>query len=867
MKLLRFLSVLAASFLLVGTGARGAVGISVSPSVISNDYRGVITLNITGLNVGQSVRVEKFADFNQNGVFDPGIGEALFQSFVLTDGVGSPVFAGVTNVNVPGDGDGLANGVIAAQLRFETGTEANRAAGRFGFRVVNPGGPTLLASAVLTVNQAEQAQRITGMVRAVGGGELTNAFVYLLAAGRGDFLAGVLSDATGAFSIKVPVGSYMVNASRPGFVTLFNQSATVTVGTGQTVLAGDITLPAATRTVSGRITDATTAQGVAGLQVTSGEGAAGFALVFSDTNGNYALPVLAGDGALDISLNSLGTLGLVGPANKSSFTGAGDVAGLNVALARATALLYGRVTNQAAQAVSGVPVEVGDATDSVFQAAGQSVAADGSYIVGVVAGALSFGVDADGLASRGLLPSPLNQRTGTVTVGGALQVNLGVVPPAAHLRGRLVDQGGGGVAGVSIYASPEGGGDGSGTMTDGDGRFDLGVSAGRFYVGASSEDLATRSLLGSQLTVTVADGVNQEGLLLVALPANRRISGRVLGGATGLANVDVYASLMVNGTNFNASARTDGAGQYSLLVFGATWSVNVDSGDLIGQGFAAVNNRNVPVGGSDVTGIDFNASAPVAYLRGQVRDENNNPIADVNLFASLEAGGGSFNGRSDATGSFSIGVGSAGTYRLGLSADVSARNLIAGQWLTLTVVNGDVQTGLVLRVRTATRRITGRLTGNGAAVVGADVYAYATVGGETFNANTQTDGNGQFSLTVFDATWQVGVSGQDLSNRGLPGVNDRAVTVAGADAVVDIIIISNPSRPTLQVRPRVGGLFQVRILGQAGPRYLLQSSTSLLPGQWSTVIDTNSPSASFDVVDPNSGAGQVRKFYRVTVTP
>jgi hypothetical protein len=212
-------------------------------------------------------------------------------------------------------------------------------------------------------------------------------------------------------------------------------------------------------------------------------------------------------------------------------------------------------------------------------------------------------------------------------------------------------------------------------------------------------------------------------------------------------------------------------------------------------------------------------------------------------------------------------VGAAGTYLLGLSSDVSARNLIAGQGLTLTVVNGVDQTGLVLRVRTATRRITGRVTGDGVAVVGANVYAYATVGGETFNANTQTDGNGQFSLTVFDAAWQVGVSGQDLSNRGLPGVNDRAVTVSGADAVVDIMIISNPSRPTLQVRPRVGGLFQVRILGQAGPRYLLQSSTSLLPGQWSTVIDTNSPSASFDVVDPNSGAGQVRKFYRVTVTP
>lgn len=868
MKLLRFLSVLAASFLLVGTGARGAVVISVSPSVISNDYRGVITLNITGLTNGQSVRVEKFADFNQNGVFDPGIGEALFQSFVLTDGVGSPVFAGVTNVNVPGDTDGAANGDIAARLYAANGAEGNRSAGRWVYRVMNAAAPDELARATLTVNQAAFSQRVTGTVSAAGGVVLSNAFVLVLGGANGSLVSIGLSDASGVYSIQLPPGNYSINAAKSGYVTRFEQSASAVLGAGAVVTA-NVQLDAAVKTVSGRVRDTVTSQGIAGVQVTTGNDSPnGFGLGFTDANGDYTIGVPAAANSVEVSRFSLATVGYVAPSMDTMFdTTIANATAVNIGVTPANALLWGVLTNRLGQPVGGVSIEAEDPPATNFRAVGVSDATDGRYFVGVTSGSLNFRLDSDDLQARGLLPSPSNLTAGNVATNGALRADLLAVAPSAHLRGRVVDAGGNGLEGMTVWASPQAGGGSFNAVTDGTGAFNIGVGTGTYFVGISTESLQSPERIGSMETRVVVDGVDQDNLLLVAVAVTRHIIGQVTGGGRRLGGVNVYAFARVDGTNFNANAMTDGTGHYSLGVFASPswWIAGVSSEDLTSRGFLALGSQSVSISSSDVT-VNFSAGRPDARFIGRVLDENSNPVAGANVYAAVPSGGGSFNGRTDGAGNFDLGV-SVGSYSVGVSSDVATMNYVPGPSLSLTAVSGVNQSDLVLRVRTATRRITGRLTGNGAAVVGADVYAYATVGGETFNANTQTDGNGQFSLTVFDATWQVGVSGQDLSNRGLPGVNDRAVTVSGADAVVDIIIISNPSRPTLQVRPRVGGLFQVRILGQAGPRYLLQSSTSLLPGQWSTVIDTNSPSASFDVVDPNSGAGQVRKFYRVTVTP
>ena len=865
MKLSRIFSLLVASVVLAVAPARAAVGFSVSPSVISNDYKGVITLTITGLANGQTVRIEKAGDYNLNGALDAGIGEPVIEAFLLKDGKAPPTFGGVANSSAAADVDGATNGAITARLVFANGSESSRGTGHFLYRVVDPGNSAVLASQVLTVNQVPRAQRITGTVTAAAGGAgLSNAFVIVLGGPNGNLLASTLSDVTGAYSMQMPVGNYQVNAIKPGFITDFSQSTPVNLTAGQVVPA-NVQLTAAPRTVSGRVTDSATGQGVGGLQLSFGGDKAPLSIGFTDGAGNYSIGVSTGPNSLEISPGNLNLLSYAGPPKDLTLdTTAGNVTGFNVTLTNATALVWGVLTNNLGQGIGGIEIKLSDPNLTAFRTRATTDSL-GRYWAGVVAGNLSFNLDNHGdLAALGLLPSPANLMSGTVAANAALQVNFLAVPPAAHLRGRVLDESSVGVAGLSVYASPQNSGGSFNALTGADGSFDIGVLAGGYYLGISNGDLAQRGLVASQLSVTVVDGVDQNNLVIYTRAANRQITGRVTGGGTPLANVQIFAEMMVNTTNFNASATTDGSGNYSLGVFAGSWRVSVNSGDLSNQGFFPVNEQiaNLAVGNAVV---NFSASAPTAYFRGQVRDENNNPIGNVNVFAIPSGGGGNgITAQTDASGNFALGV-SAGDYSVGVSTDVSSRNLVPESALPRAAVDGVDQNGITLRVHTATRRISGVVTGNGSPLAGVNVFASRSGFAPFYNANATTDAAGHFDLVVFDDSWNVGVSGSDLANRGLPGVGNRTVSAVGADATVNFIILSSPVRPQLQVLPRVGGKFQVRILGEIGPRYLLESSLSF-PPVWNPVLDTNSPAASFDVIDPNSGVGTPKKFYRVNVT-
>src|SRR3989442_13189246 len=110
--LLFSLVILCASALI--PSAEAAVGLSVSPANITNDYVGKVTLTITGLSAGQTVLVERFTDLNGNGVVDAAT-DGLFRSFTVTDGQ-LPIIGGVRNLNVPGDDDGTTNSQVRIDL-------------------------------------------------------------------------------------------------------------------------------------------------------------------------------------------------------------------------------------------------------------------------------------------------------------------------------------------------------------------------------------------------------------------------------------------------------------------------------------------------------------------------------------------------------------------------------------------------------------------------------------------------------------------------------------------------------------------------------------------------------------------------------
>src|SRR5438270_862613 len=81
---------------------QAAPTLTLSTSSLQSDVDAVLTHTITGIAVGETVTVERFADLNENGAIDSG--EPSLRTFVVTDGV-KPRLGGIVNGNVPGDVD------------------------------------------------------------------------------------------------------------------------------------------------------------------------------------------------------------------------------------------------------------------------------------------------------------------------------------------------------------------------------------------------------------------------------------------------------------------------------------------------------------------------------------------------------------------------------------------------------------------------------------------------------------------------------------------------------------------------------------------------------------------------------------------
>ena len=130
-----------------------AATLAVSPSLITNDFSGRITLTIGGLpSAGQTVRLDKYYDLATNGVVDAE--DPLMQSFLIKDGT-LPLIGGATNLNVPFDTDATANGQIVATLS-QPGLEKlfGLLEGPFLFRVSSPSNTFAVVFDQLSMNAA-----------------------------------------------------------------------------------------------------------------------------------------------------------------------------------------------------------------------------------------------------------------------------------------------------------------------------------------------------------------------------------------------------------------------------------------------------------------------------------------------------------------------------------------------------------------------------------------------------------------------------------------------------------------------------------------------------------------------------------------
>ncbi len=602
--------------LLKGIVSQAAVGLTLTPSTVSNTYSGPISLQITGLTNGETVLLERAIDANANGSVDAG--ELLVQSFRVTDGRVTS-FGGVRDMNIAGDEDGTANGQINAVIYLSAAPEFGRGASSYTIRLSSPTSRFSSVTQPFTVTQTAYAQRITGTVTS-GGAPVTNAAVALLIPVGDDiqFIAATFTDSAGNYSLNAAAGGgYLVLAAKPGYVSDLTAAPMVTLNSGQ-VLTTNLTLIASTRTISGNVSDGATGNGIAGLQLFLQSDNNTLTFAFTDANGNFTAPVVSDRWKIDISDFSLSQIGYLRPQNKPRIDATtGNISGVSIPLARETALIYGHLRNSTNAPLAGISFSCNDGNNQ-FQA-NATTDANGYYSVGVTAGSWYVGADNRNPALAGYLVQGTNV---TVSADQAIQVNFIALRATAHLLGRVTDPGGLPISDLTILAFTQSGGSSSATTAP-DGSFDLGVFGGNWTVQLETSGAAQRNLIGPTLAFTVTDGINVTNINYVVRTVTAQINGFVRNGqAVGLANVLMHASATINGSTYNQSVQTDANGNYQLGVINGSWQVGVDCFDLNNLGYGCPNEQSVVVNGANQT-ANFTASASVpAEIRSPARISN-----------------------------------------------------------------------------------------------------------------------------------------------------------------------------------------------------------------------------------------------------
>ena len=305
--------VLACLFLDAWNLSAAPLSITVSPTVITNNYVGTILLSISNLSsAGVMVRVDRFLDADSNGVVN---GNAWAgQSFYVTDGQ-EPIIGGVRNSNVPGDDDGSANGTILSHVPYPSANlTLEHISGQYIYRVTDlVSGQT--ATALLGIAQQILPQGVTGQVFAPGGLPLSNAPV-VVAQQTGNDGFGTVSDANGNFTIYATPGAYQILTIFPG--QLANGGSGFTINSNAFSSESLTNVASDGTTISGQVTNSVSGVGLPGIAIQAQTDSGLTALTATGTNGAYALSVNSNNWNLELGGGEGSILGFCrGPVHKS----------------------------------------------------------------------------------------------------------------------------------------------------------------------------------------------------------------------------------------------------------------------------------------------------------------------------------------------------------------------------------------------------------------------------------------------------------------------------------------------------------------------------------------------------------------------
>ena len=478
------LGFIAAVLLLPGIGSLSFAQqtLTVSPASTSNNYTGVITLNITGLTNGEKVSIERWLDLNANGTIDPG--EPLMDAFKIADNdLTNNLIGGVMDINVPWDTNST-NGSITTSLNFAGNMAIENMVGHFIYRLVSPTGRFAPVTALFTVTNAALTQSVSGIIYSNGLTPLPYAVVVAQDQQAGNPVGSAVSDSSGHFFLTLPPSTYSLIAGFPNYYMDQTTSPSIVLSNSMAA-TNNLSLSNGTVTLSGSVYNATNSSGVSGALLTLSSGKL-FAISFTDTNGNYSAAVTPSMWTVQPTKERLARRAFVLPRITNQWdTTTNSVSNANIPLPRGTALFYGTITDNSNAPFANVEMDASAGND--YSAKGYSDP-NGNYAVAILGGLTNEFWNCavnDGVGTP-VGNYVLNQFSSvTVSSNQAVPQNFIALPATARISGRVLDNSNNPVIGVQLYAGAQIGGDNYSSLdgtTDNSGNYTLAVAAGNWNV-------------------------------------------------------------------------------------------------------------------------------------------------------------------------------------------------------------------------------------------------------------------------------------------------------------------------------------------------------------------------------------------------
>lgn len=462
--------------------------------------------------------------------------------------------------------------------------------------------------------------------------------------------------------------------------------------------------------------------------------------------------------------------------------------GINVALDPAGRTISGLLRNATTLAPLPAIGIIGQASGGILSFTLSD--GNGAYVLPAPAGPCELMIDELAISHFGCLGTPFTESGNTSVTG----FHLDQLAATALIYGSLRTPANAPVGFARIEGetngSPEYKANG---LSDASGNYTLGVLPAAWRVHALAAGFVSRE--ETTVVNTAPSAVLQN---LVAYPVTAHLRGQVRDDANQpVGNVVVNATELVAGpSNLGTRAQADANGNFDLGVFGGggsntrTWTIMLNQSDDTQQYVSSTPSYAVQ-DGVDVNGITLTVYRITAHLRGQVLDELDQPINNVNVFASSLSGLLTGN-NTQGSGNFDLGL-FAGTWMLGLS-NIQGLGIIPQANPNVTITNGVDQNGYIFRVRNSSGFISGTLrNASGQPIANVSVSGVITVSGTLYASTTMTAADGTYSFPVFNGTWSVALDAQALLNLGYLNPAGQNVFVNASVTGVDFVA---PSRPT-----------------------------------------------------------------------